>query len=87
MNTVSACCTCIYSIRLCHIAFELETLYLILFFTLYETVKIGGARGGIVQSFPAAVIAKETKPLVSIYWEHPSHFVSCPETGDIIEWH
>lgn len=31
MSTLSASCTCIYSIRLCHIAFEPQALWLSLF--------------------------------------------------------
>ena len=60
MSTLSACCTCIYSIRLCHIAFELETWRLSLFATLHEAGEILPGEGRIPQSFPAIAIAKET---------------------------
>lgn len=56
MSTLSACCTWIYSITSCHIAFELETLRLSLFVMLQEESSQGR---GDLQSIPTTVPPKE----------------------------
>jgi len=60
MSTLSACCTCIYSIRLCHIAFEPETSRLSLFAALHEAGESLPGEGRIPQSCPAIATAEET---------------------------
>lgn len=52
MSTLSACCTCIYSIKLCHIAFEPETSCLSLLTTLREAGEILPVREGSCRASP-----------------------------------
>lgn len=52
MSTLSACCTCIYSIKLCHIAFEPETSRLSLLTTLREAGEILPVREGSCRASP-----------------------------------
>lgn len=78
MSTLSASCTCIYSIRLCHIAFEPQALWLSLFVALHEAGEILAGVGRAPRSFPARWGAVGTRTGSRRVCHNPTHFPCDP---------